>query len=238
MVQDDGDTKFILRCIKLKSEATLDRTWTLFSLNTSLPFFSPSSNRTPQPHSSVAMPEQPASAGGRASRAPPQVVVKAALDHVARRGRPDGEGLKNRSPMLQYAPPVPQNDDGLESVKKILKGTKGPCARVSCETWRCLHSGHLIDNEAAASPPHMDSSSSTGSYLRAKCLTGREGCTVKEIWDECEVGCDSALKAFLWRALRRQRKYVFCRKTAVARQGSQRGAIKGEKNCKAENWEV
>ncbi|EWM25026.1 hypothetical protein Naga_100049g10 [Nannochloropsis gaditana] len=96
------------------------------------------------------MPEQSASAGGRASRAPPQVVVKAALDHVARRGR--------------------------------------------------------------------------------------EGCTVKEIWDECEVGCDSALKAFLWRALRRQRKYVFCRKTAVARPGSQRGAIKGEKNCKAENW--
>lgn len=84
----------------------------------------------------------------------------------------------------------------------------------------------------------MDSSSSTGSYLRAKCLTGREGCTAKEIWDECEVGCDSALKAFLWRALRRQRNYVFCRKTAVARPGSQRGAIKGEKNCKAENWEV
>lgn len=80
------------------------------------------------------MPEQPASAGGRASRAPPQVVVKAALDHVSRRGRLDGEGLKKRSSMLQYAPPVPQNDDGLGSVKTLLMGTKGPCARVSGET--------------------------------------------------------------------------------------------------------
>ena len=90
-----------------------------------------------------------------------------------------------------------------------------------------------------AALPHTHTASTPTPYTYT---TGRNGCQAKEIWDVCEVEHDAGLKAFLWRSLRRQPGYLFCRQeeeasSAAVTVSSERGK-KGKGKIETEEKQV
>lgn len=72
-------------------------------------------------------------------------------------------------------------------------------------------------------------------------LTGRNGCLAKEVWDVCEVEHDAGLRAYLWRSLRRQPEYLFCRQEGDASSDAvtiSRGPDDRKRNLKTEEQQV